>query len=115
MSNLAHDPAGRSAGCQTGAVESDMAAAVRLVERCPACDGTGDGPGSDGCDGCDDCNGAGELAPVCDAAPWVVSTTTDPAASRCDEPAVGRCRPCNEPLCGRHLAWHRAECGEETP
>lgn len=112
MSNLAHDPAGRSAGCQTGAIESGMAdAPPALVERCPACLGTGRDLVRASCEGCD---GAGELTPACDAAPWVVALASDHASRRCDEPAVGRCRPCDEPLCERHLAWHRAECGEET-
>lgn len=56
---------------------------------------------------CEDCDGTGRSVIDCDA----YDRTQAPPG--CRDGAEGRCPDCDEALCTRHLAWHRAEC--QTP
>lgn len=53
---------------------------------------------------CEDCDGEGKQAVACDA------HDAGEAPPGCRAEAARRCPNCDEALCSRHLAWHRAEC-----
>lgn len=82
----------------------DACSGLGVVASCPchgaaACPAARDQP-------CEDCGGEGRIPLDCDA-----YTPATASTGGCHEGAADRCPGCGEALCGRHLAWHRAECG----